>query len=62
VLVQMGTPAVTAEYFIEMFRGINEGVVVATETRNAENTTPTSFETFVKDVFLPAYQGLAVSA
>jgi uncharacterized protein YbjT (DUF2867 family) len=62
VLVQMGTPAVTADYFIEMFRGINEGIVVATETRGAENTTPTSFETFVKDVFVPAYQGLAVSA
>lgn len=62
VLVQMGTPAVTADYFIEMFRGMNEDVVVATETRNAENTTTTSFETFVKDVFVPAYQGLAVSA
>jgi len=62
VLVQMGTPAKTAEYFLEMFRGLNEGIVVPTETRSAENTTPTSFETFVKDVFMPAYQGLAVSA
>src|SRR5215469_2839678 len=56
VLVQMGTPAKTAEYFLEMFRGLNEGIVVPTETRSAENTTPTSFETFVKDVFMPAYQ------
>lgn len=62
VLVQMGTPAKTADYFIEMFRGLNEGTVVATEARNAENSTPTSFETFVKEVFVPAYQGLAVSA
>jgi uncharacterized protein YbjT (DUF2867 family) len=62
VLVQMGTPAVTADYFIEMFRGINEGIVVAKEPRSAENTTPTPFESFVKDVFVPAYQGLAVSA
>jgi len=61
-LLQMGTPAKTASYFTEMFHGINEGIVVATEPRSAENTTPTSIETFVKDVFLPAYQGKAVSA
>lgn len=62
VLVQMGTPPKTAALFIEMFRGINNGIVAATEPRTAENTTPTSFETFVKDVFAPAYQGRAVSA
>jgi uncharacterized protein YbjT (DUF2867 family) len=61
-LLQMGTPTKTASYFTEMFRGINEGVVVATEPRSAENTTPTSIETFVKDVLLPAYQGQAVGA
>lgn len=62
VLLQMGTPAKTAALFIEMFQGINNGIVAATEPRTAENTTPTSFETFVKDVFAPAYQGRAVSA
>jgi uncharacterized protein YbjT (DUF2867 family) len=62
VLVQMGTPAKTAAYFIEMFQGFNEGIVVATEPRSAENTTPTSFETFVKEVFVPAYQGVGVGA
>lgn len=61
-LLQMGTPAKTASYFTEMFRGINEGVVVATEPRSAENTTPTSIETFVNDVFAPAYRGQAVGA
>ena len=61
-LLQMGTPAKTASYFTEMFRGINEGIVVATEPRSAENTTPTAIETFVKDVFVPAYQGQAVGA
>jgi uncharacterized protein YbjT (DUF2867 family) len=61
-LLQMGTPAKTASYFIEMFHGINEGVVVATAPRTAENTTPTSIETFVKEVFVPAYQGQAVGA
>jgi uncharacterized protein YbjT (DUF2867 family) len=62
VLLQMGTPPKTAACFIEMFRGINNGIVVSTETRNAENTTPTSIESFVKEVFVPAYQGKAVSA
>ena len=61
-LLQMGTPAKTASYFIEMFHGINDGIVVATEPRTAENTTPTSIDTFVKEVFVPAYQGKAVSA
>jgi uncharacterized protein YbjT (DUF2867 family) len=62
VLVQMGTPSKTAAYFIEMFQGLNDELVVATEPRSAENTTPTSIETFIKDVFLPAYQGAAVGA
>lgn len=62
VLTQMGTPSKTAGYLIEMFEGINNGIVVATESRSAENTTPTSIETFVKDVFVPAYQGVGVGA
>jgi uncharacterized protein YbjT (DUF2867 family) len=62
VLAQMGTPPKTAAYFIEMLRGINDGIVVATEPRSAENTTPTTFESFVKEVFVPAYQVMAVGA
>lgn len=62
VLMQMGTPARTAACFIEMFEGINNGIVAATEPRTAENTTTTSLETFIKEVFVPAYQGQAVGA
>jgi uncharacterized protein YbjT (DUF2867 family) len=62
VLVQMGTPAKTAATLIEMFQGINDGVVVGNEPRSAKNTTPTAIETFVKEVFYPAYQGKAVGA
>jgi uncharacterized protein YbjT (DUF2867 family) len=62
VLIQMGTPAKSAAYFIEMFQGFNDGIVVATEPRSEENTTPMSFETWVKDVFVPAYQGVGVGA
>jgi uncharacterized protein YbjT (DUF2867 family) len=61
-LVQMGLSAKTAEYFIEMFQGMNDGIVAAMEGRNAGNTTPTSLETFVNEVFAPQYQGKAVGA
>jgi uncharacterized protein YbjT (DUF2867 family) len=62
VLLQAGIPTKTAAQFIEMFRGINEGVVVPVEPRTAANTTPTSIETFAKEVFAPAYLGKAASA
>ena len=62
VLTQTGIPAKTASQFIEMFQAINAGIVAAREPRSAENTTPTTFETFVQDVFGPAYQGKAATA
>lgn len=62
VLMQMGIPAKTAALFIEMYKAFNEGVVVAQERRSAENTTPTSMEKFVQEVFAPAYQGKAATA
>jgi uncharacterized protein YbjT (DUF2867 family) len=62
VLMQMGVPAKTAGQFIEMYKATNEGVVAARERRSAENTTPTSFEKFVQDVFAPAYHGKAATA
>jgi uncharacterized protein YbjT (DUF2867 family) len=62
VLEQMGIPPKTALQFIEMYKAINEGVVAGREPRSAENTTPTSFEKFVQDIFVPAYQGKAATA
>jgi uncharacterized protein YbjT (DUF2867 family) len=59
-LVQMNVAAKTAGYLIELFQGINNGIVAGLEPRSAANTTPTSIETFVKEVFAPAYQGIAV--
>jgi len=61
-LVQMGIAAKTAAYFMEMFQGMNDGIVAGLEPRSAANTTPSSIETFVKEVFAPAYQGIAVGA
>ena len=62
VLAQMGIAPKTASQFTEMYKAINEGVVAAQEPRTAENTTPTSIEKFVQDVFAPAYHGKAASA
>jgi hypothetical protein len=62
VFVQLGTSPKTAATFIEMFKGFNDGIVVGTEPRSEKNTTPTSIETFVRDVFVPAYLGTAVGA
>jgi len=62
VLMQMGIPPKTAGRFIEMYQAINEGVVAGQEPRSPENTTRTSFETFVQDVFVSAYHGKAATA
>ncbi len=56
-LEQMGMSAKKAAVYIEMFKAINAGVLAAQEPRSRENSTPTSFEKFVQDVFAPAYQG-----
>src|SRR6266478_5380965 len=57
VLEQMGMTPKKAAVYIEMFKAINAGVLAAQEPRSRENTTPTSFETFVQDDFTPAYHG-----
>ena len=62
VLEQMGMPPKKAAVYIEMFKAINAGVLAAQEPRSPENSTPTSFEKFVQDVFAPAYHGKAVTA
>jgi uncharacterized protein YbjT (DUF2867 family) len=62
VLTQMGMPPKKAAVYIEMFRAINAGILAALEPRSPENTTPTSFEKFVQDVFAPAYRAKAVTA
>jgi uncharacterized protein YbjT (DUF2867 family) len=61
-LTQLGYSPKKAAVYIEMFEAINAGVLAAQEPRSRENSTPTSFETFVRDVFVPAYQGKATAA
>ena len=62
VLTQLGVPPKGAAMYIEMYKAINAGVLVPLEPRSPENTTPTSLEQFVPDVFAAAYHGKAQSA
>ena len=61
-LTQMGVPPKGAAMYIEMYKAINAGILIPQEPRSPENTTPTSFENFIRDVFAPAYQGKARTA
>jgi uncharacterized protein YbjT (DUF2867 family) len=61
-LTQLGVPPKGSAMYIEMYKSINAGVLVALEPRSPENTTPTSFEKFVQDVYAPAYRANAPSA
>jgi uncharacterized protein YbjT (DUF2867 family) len=61
-LQQMGASQSIARLFMEMSQALNEGHVSALETRSARNTTPTSFEQFVAEEFVPAYQGKSAAA
>ncbi|HKM82231.1 MAG TPA: NmrA family NAD(P)-binding protein [Candidatus Acidoferrum sp.] len=54
-LVKMGLPEKTAELLIEMWDGANAGLIVPQEARSVRNTTPTTLESFVTEVFTPAY-------
>ncbi|MFZ3342097.1 MAG: NmrA family NAD(P)-binding protein [Terriglobales bacterium] len=62
VLTQMAVPPKGAALYIEMYKAINAGVLIPQEPRSRENSTPTSFEKFVQDVFAPAYHGKASAA
>src|SRR3981189_579029 len=61
-LTQMGVPPKGAALYIEMYKAINAGVLTPLEPRSPENSTPTSFEKFVQDVFAAADHGAAASA
>jgi uncharacterized protein YbjT (DUF2867 family) len=51
-MIKMGVSASMADLFIEMYTAINEQTMMHDLVRMPENTTPTSFETFVREVAL----------
>ena len=57
-LVTMGVGADAARLFIEMSQALNEGRFAVNRPRSAQNTTPTSIETFA-EVFSAAYDAAA---
>jgi uncharacterized protein YbjT (DUF2867 family) len=62
VLTDLGVPPKGAAMYIEMYKAINAGVLVPLEPRSPENSTPTSIEQFVQDVFAAAYHRKAPAA
>jgi uncharacterized protein YbjT (DUF2867 family) len=61
-LVQIGLPKKSAALLIEMWKAANAGIIKPQEPRNTKNTTPTTIELWVHDVFLPAYNAKAAAA
>jgi uncharacterized protein YbjT (DUF2867 family) len=60
-LVQMGMSDQAARLLLEMAASLNSGFMRALEPRTRENTTPTSYETFVAETFVPAYHQQAAA-
>jgi uncharacterized protein YbjT (DUF2867 family) len=61
-LVQMGMSASVADLLLEMSASINSGYIVPLERRSPKNTTPTTLDQFVAEVFAPAFKAKAASA
>jgi uncharacterized protein YbjT (DUF2867 family) len=57
VITSMGLSKNFGELIVEMCDAMNDGRMKALEPRTAENTTPTAVETFVDEVFVPAFKG-----
>jgi uncharacterized protein YbjT (DUF2867 family) len=60
-MVQMGMSDNFAGLILELAAALNSGHMRALEPRSAGNTTPTKFETFVAETFVPAYQQRAAA-
>jgi len=61
-MTSMGMSKNVAALILEMANAINRGHVKTLEPRSAKNTTSTTFEQFVREVFVLAYKGQAAGA
>ena len=57
MITSMGLSKNFGELIVEMCDAMNDGRMKALEARTAQNTTATSIEAFVNDVFVPAFKG-----
>lgn len=62
IFVQLGMSANMADLILEMTDALNSTYMRALEPRSQANTTPTSIETFIDEVFVPRYQQKAAGA
>jgi len=62
ILVHLGMSENAADLLLEMAAALNSGHMMALEPRTSQNTTPTSFEAFVAEEFVPAYRGKSQAA
>lgn len=60
--IQMGASPAFADAMLQMSAALNSGHMRALEPRSAANTTPTSLEEFVSQVFVPAYREASMAA
>jgi uncharacterized protein YbjT (DUF2867 family) len=56
-MIGMGATEGVADTMLEMYAGFQGGTITDEVTRSPDTTTPTRFETFVKDVLVPALKG-----
>jgi len=56
-VTRMGMSADLANLILEMVAAMNSGHMRPLESRSSRNTTPTSYETFVAEEFVPVYEG-----
>lgn len=56
-MIAMGASENVADALLEMEAGFQAGTITDEVKRSPETTTPTTFETFVKDVLAPALEG-----
>ena len=61
-MMQMGMSSDMVDLHLEMSDALNTGHMKSQEPRSARNTTATTLETFVAEVFAPAYRGKAAGA
>jgi len=59
---QMGMSAKTAALMVEMLKAANAGLLAPQQPRTAANTTSTTIESFIAEVFAPAFNTKSTSA
>jgi len=60
--IKMGMSANMTDLLLEMCDAMNSGHMVPLESRSAANSTPTAFETFVAEEFVPRFQARSATA